>query len=335
MARVHVADVLMYHDVRDPESTAFPRRYRLRSFLSPARLRVQLDDIARAFAVVSLVDVAAALRGEVDLPPNAVALTFDDGLKDHYNVVLPLILDRGWPAAFFVPVAPVNDRRIMDAHKIQFILASCDSEAAVVAALFDLLRERRAGGDDVPADSFLWQTWSVSRWANSWWSAEMVFVTRFLREGLAPKVAAEVIDRLFSRLVTQDERAFAEELYLSPSDVRALADTGLTVGGHGVRSVNLAGLPTIEQEIEIAGSARFVRHVMGAERPWVFSYPNGGRDRTSLEFLAHEQCALAVSTRRGCASAGVRALDLPRFDGPQDLPALLEHCHGIPTAEAV
>jgi peptidoglycan/xylan/chitin deacetylase (PgdA/CDA1 family) len=323
MALTGYAAVLMYHDVRDPEATAFPRRYRLRSFLSPQRLAEQLDDIVRAFHVVPLADFGAALTGKAGLPDRAVALTFDDGLKDHHDVVLPLLQERRLPATFFVPAGPVRDRVVIPAHKIQFLLAGRGSEPEVVAEIFRVLGEKRRAGESIPDDDTLWATWSVSRWPNSWWSPEMVFVTRVLREGVSPALSTELTDRLFARFVSGDERAFAEEFHLSGADVKDLADAGMSVGGHGVRSINLEGLPESEQEDEIVGSRRYLRDEVGVEGPLLFSYPNGGRDAATMALLTREGFVLAVTTRRGPVVATVHALDLARFDGPQDLPELV------------
>jgi hypothetical protein len=75
-----VLTIVMYHYVRDVESTPYPG-IKARSL---AEFRGQLDHIEREYEVVG----CEAVRGRC-LPANAALLTFDDGLVDHLEHVLP------------------------------------------------------------------------------------------------------------------------------------------------------------------------------------------------------------------------------------------------------
>ena len=50
----------------------------------------------------------SALRERAAVPPNNFVLSFDDGTTDHFEAVLPLLRERGWTAAFFVPTGKLN-----------------------------------------------------------------------------------------------------------------------------------------------------------------------------------------------------------------------------------
>jgi peptidoglycan/xylan/chitin deacetylase (PgdA/CDA1 family) len=77
--------VLAYHDVRDLE-----------------RFAAQLDYIRQHASAVSISDVIRAAEGRAGLPRRAVLVTFDDGHRDVLDVAMPLLRDRGIPAAAFV-----------------------------------------------------------------------------------------------------------------------------------------------------------------------------------------------------------------------------------------
>jgi peptidoglycan/xylan/chitin deacetylase (PgdA/CDA1 family) len=99
--------VLLYHSVADdPPSWIAPFAVGRRSF---AR---QLDAIAECGRVpVAPSWVIAARRGRAPLPPNAVAVTFDDGFLDFAVNALPELTSRGVPSALFVTtgaLGPVN-----------------------------------------------------------------------------------------------------------------------------------------------------------------------------------------------------------------------------------
>ena len=108
----------MYHYVRDPERSRYPR-IKVRS---TKEFRNQLDYLAGHFTPVTAQEVIAASRGETILPPNAVWLTFDDGYLDHYLTVFPLLHDRGWQGSFFAPARAVMEGKLLDVNKIHLLL---------------------------------------------------------------------------------------------------------------------------------------------------------------------------------------------------------------------
>lgn len=90
--------VLLYHMVSDdPPPWVAPLTVSTRTFLD------QLDAVAASGRpVVTASQVVAARRGGPALPPEAVALTFDDGFRDFAQTVVPALGARGLPAALFV-----------------------------------------------------------------------------------------------------------------------------------------------------------------------------------------------------------------------------------------
>ena len=70
--------------------------------VTPDQLRRHARLLARSFCPVPLLDVVRWQRGELDLPPRAVAVTFDDGLRDVLTAALPILADAGIPATAFI-----------------------------------------------------------------------------------------------------------------------------------------------------------------------------------------------------------------------------------------
>jgi peptidoglycan/xylan/chitin deacetylase (PgdA/CDA1 family) len=70
----------------------------------------QMDFLAdRGYHTVTMEQLYAAMAGEAPLPPNPVALTFDDGGLDNYTVAYPILRSHGLVATFFVMTAFVGD----------------------------------------------------------------------------------------------------------------------------------------------------------------------------------------------------------------------------------
>jgi peptidoglycan/xylan/chitin deacetylase (PgdA/CDA1 family) len=90
--------ILMYHEVTPAPLPPF-RKYSV----TPAELDAQLAWLrAEGYTSVDLDTVRAAWRGEGTLPPRAVAITFDDGLRDCVEHAVPALVRHGFTATFFV-----------------------------------------------------------------------------------------------------------------------------------------------------------------------------------------------------------------------------------------
>src|SRR5512135_2950508 len=87
--------ILMYHHIGG-------------HFISPYNISTkdfaaQMDYLAQhGYTPVSVDQVAAALRGESDLPPCPVALTFDDGYAEQYNNARPILQQHNYHATFYL-----------------------------------------------------------------------------------------------------------------------------------------------------------------------------------------------------------------------------------------
>lgn len=99
--------VLLYHTISDdPPAWVAPYAVSTRTFLN------QLDAVAASGRpVVTAGQVVAARRGGAALPPEAVALTFDDGFRDFAETVAPALAARSLPAALFVTTGALRPHR--------------------------------------------------------------------------------------------------------------------------------------------------------------------------------------------------------------------------------
>jgi peptidoglycan/xylan/chitin deacetylase (PgdA/CDA1 family) len=93
--------VLTYHKVFEEGQTSQPQFYTVSSATFDAQLCILAD---RGFRFLVLDDV---VRNTVH-PPDACYLTFDDATRDHYEVVCPILEQRGAHATFFVPTDSLN-----------------------------------------------------------------------------------------------------------------------------------------------------------------------------------------------------------------------------------
>ena len=176
--------IIMYHYVRDPERSRYPRIKGRRT----AEFRNQLDYLARHFNPVTAQQVIAASRGrECDLPQNAVWLTFDDGYLDHYLTVFPLLHDRGWQGSFFAPARAVMEGKLLDVNKIHLLLAAVDDTSKLVSEIQEYVG---------PAFE---QLWSAHAAPDAYDPLDVVFVKKVLQHVLPLRDRTRIVDDPFCK----------------------------------------------------------------------------------------------------------------------------------------
>lgn len=92
----------MYHSISDAAGA---------TSIAPAVFRAQMEAlVAAGCPVLPLGAVADALEDGSSLPPDAVAITFDDGFLDFAEQAAPVLRDLGLPATVFLPTAKLGGR---------------------------------------------------------------------------------------------------------------------------------------------------------------------------------------------------------------------------------
>lgn len=93
--------ILMYHYISIPPADA--DSYRLGLSTSPDLFRQQMAYLAEnGFTPIDLYDLSLAIAGKKELPDKPIALTFDDGYIDNYEVALPILQEFGFVGTFFI-----------------------------------------------------------------------------------------------------------------------------------------------------------------------------------------------------------------------------------------
>jgi peptidoglycan/xylan/chitin deacetylase (PgdA/CDA1 family) len=309
-AGTSVATIVMYHVIRPDRGLASKLKG-----LDPDGFRGQLEYIRRHYTPVGLFDLVEAAEGLQPLPPRPIVLTFDDGYAGHYDVVFPLLRETGTPGAFFPVASSMVEGRLFDVNKIQLILGASRNIAPIITAIdAACAREAEAGGTPVAEYRAKW--WMASRWD----PPPVVYVKRLLQHALPEQVRRPLIDDLFRRLVSEDERAVAGEMYMTSGHAREMREAGMTIGAHGGRHLRLPTLSRDEQALEIDAALQVLDAVGLPRQNFAYCYANGEHDGDSIDLLRARGCRIALTTRPDLARiARDGLLTLPRID-TNDLP---------------
>ena len=304
--------IVMYHYVRDLRRSRFPGI----KGLDLSLFREQLDYLVRNYQPVTMEQVLAAYGGEEKLPKNAVLLTFDDGYVDHYQYVFPLLDERKLQGSFFPPGAACLERRTLGVNKIHYALAAVPDGARLLAFLFEALDTCRKEGAPLESNDDLYSRLAIASRLDP---ADHIFIKRLLQVALPEPWRRRVTDALFSRFVTADDAAFAQELYLSLDQLRCMRRHGMYIGSHTYDHEWLTSLEVPARVEQLDRSLDFLRQVGCDTTTWVLCYPYGAHDPELVELLRARGCRLGLTTEVGLASPEHDRLTLPRLD-TNDLP---------------
>ena len=148
--------ISMYHYVRDLEHSRYPEI----KGLGVKLFRKQMEFFKENFSVIRMEQVIEAVDNGVELPKNALLLTFDDGYVDNYTYVFPILEEFGFQGSFFIPGKTFTTHQLLDVNKIHYILASADIEKLVVDVK-EKMDFYRGSEFDYPSTEELWNEYDV------------------------------------------------------------------------------------------------------------------------------------------------------------------------------
>jgi peptidoglycan/xylan/chitin deacetylase (PgdA/CDA1 family) len=205
---------------------------------------------------------------------------------------------------------------VLDVNKIHFVLAAAPAKEKLVQFILDAIDQYQSQYDLAPSQEYWKQFASPSRYDG----ADVMFCKRLLQRELPLPLRTKVTDQLFRRHVTQDEVAFACELYATSDQLATMHRCGMYIGSHGYSHAWLNRLSPAEQENEIDSSLNFLRSLGADSERWMMCYPYGGYDESLLRILKSRRCLVGLTTQIGLADLGEHhPLTLPRLD-TNDLP---------------
>jgi len=290
--------VLRYHAIT-PDAREVP--YATPEICLPvAALRVQMAFVKRAYTVVSLDELVDRVARGKELPPRALAITFDDGYADNHRLAFPVLQRLGLPATVYLTSGTIDGGPPLWMSAVRaLVLAAPAGELAVPGLPPVTLGPQGERGE----------------------------IARALTRALVPLEAAERHERLAAAAAAcrVDPARELDGSMLAWDQVRELARGGWTIGAHTVTHVNVALTAPDDAASEIAASRDTIAAAVGA--PVVhFAYPNTGGahryfDGATAGILRRLGFRSAVTSAPGLVRPGVSSFALPRIGvGPRLAP---------------
>lgn len=262
----------MYHYVGTADST-FPYGY---YHLNIDDFRRQLDYFESNYQILDRGSFLETIRGDRSPKRSDIVLTFDDGLTDHHEHVLPELRDRGLWGLFYVPAGPYLNDSVLDVHRTHALLGA-HGGAAVSDALTDIVTEtmiskkHREQFESVVYENQDNQT-AVER------------AKRILNYYIDDGVRQDVLDDLEQRLF--NEPLQPEEVYMTESEIENLVEAGMHVGSHSITHTVMSKLSPDEQRRELTESFSFLSDLLGGLPNRSYCHPYGGEHSYTDETIS-------------------------------------------------
>ena len=268
--RRDVLAVLTFHRVA-PSAGAVP------GLLSatPEQFGRLLDVLGRAFRVISLHEVLERQAGGARLPARSLLLTFDDAYRDTGEEAWPLLVERGLPAALFVPTAfPDNPEAAFWWERAWAAFAASDRPGVTIDG----------------------RTWPLAG------TKERVTAYRAARTWLKsiphPKVEDAVAELEAALGFPPRPRPEPTGRSLDWDGLRALEAAGLALGSHTRTHPLLTRVDDRTLADEIGGGVDDLARETGS-RLAAFAYPSGAVREAAVAALRDSGIRVAFTTERG------------------------------------
>jgi len=276
---------IMYHYVRDNDS-----RYPNFKNLTIDQFRRQIDFFHNTCGLISKEDFISSVENRTPLKKGAI-LTFDDGFKDHYKNVLPILEEKKAWGLFYVPTGHYKDKKILNVHRVHHLLGKVDSSFLLESAL-KLVGTSMLNEDKIDEfDKEIYKDQELS-------TCELRF-KRLLNYYLLDEYKGKILDEI--TLGHLNEAELYDELYLTKEELIEMEKCGSIIGSHTVTHPVLSTLSREHQKREIEKSYSFLNSFLKMQYK-SFCYPYGAPATYNGDtFKILEECgvhhAFAVSNR--------------------------------------
>ena len=277
--------VLIFHRVLAEKDPLFPFD------MTAQRFHKLCGWLKKWFNVLPLDQAVIHLQAGT-LPERAACLTFDDGYADNLLVAMPILLNHGLSATFFIATGYLDGGRMWNDTIIESIRCTQLERLELKGFL---------GSEfiDLPTKTLVERHDCIKTLIS-----KIKYHAQHERDQFAKKIAE----------YTQVQPP--NTLMLTSDQVMAMRRAGMLIGAHTVTHPILAGLNVMDAWREIADSKYALELLLG-ERIGLFAYPNGKPNQDysseSVDLVRDIGFDAAVSTHHAAASSGTDVFQIPRY----------------------
>jgi len=233
-----------YHAVSDE---SLPHLRHLYSIRSVKKFTEDLDFFMKHYQPVSFSDLYELLKetGKGNNP--VMALSFDDGLREVYDVIAPILLKKGIPATIFVNTAFADNRGLFFKYKGSLIIDRLD-KVSHPENIYEIINSRM--GTEIKSKSAM---------------IRKILDIRYEHQNILDSVA-ELLDINFDTFLK------IRKPYLTIDQLRDLQTKGFQIGSHSIDHPIYSSLGFDEQMRQTRESMKWINDTFNPDCRY-FSFP--------------------------------------------------------------
>lgn len=239
--------IIYYHVVSDEN---LPYIEYLYSYKNIKAFKEDLDWFLKHFTIVSLHDYFKIVTEKITNKKQYMIFTFDDGLKEIYEIIAPILLEKGIPATFFVSTGFIDNKEICSNLKTSLFLHHI--QRLNKKTVNELIREEMGLRKNDINEMRRYFYYQNNR--------------DYVINELAKKIGLDV-----------EEWKMTYSPYVTSDQIRYLIRKNFTIGSHGISHPVYGFLDTDEQIRQTIESTKFIRSTFKLEYGY-FSFPHSDLD---------------------------------------------------------
>lgn len=255
-----------YHTISDADLPYISNIYPLRSI---QEFKSDLEYFCSFFEPVGIEEIHSVLKSKRSSSKPIFHLTFDDGLVEVYEVIAPILEEKGIPATFFLNTDFIDNKGLFYRYKIGLLLAKLKKEESS-----EYVKNARIMLKD------------YSKWSGSLTSSMMALTynDQELIAALAKIVRFDFEDWLMK-----------SKPYLNTGQIKDLLKRGFKIGSHSVDHPRFKNIDYDFQKAQIKRSFKYLeKHFDLKERFFSFPFGDEGVQKQLFDWMYKEEaCGLS------------------------------------------
>ena len=281
--------ILCYHGV----SYADEHLWNPGLYLSPGTFRRRLEMLRDGNYVVLPLDEALERLRVGTLPPKSVAITFDDGGSNFYDVAFPILSSFGWPVSVYLPTYYCQNQLPVFDVTVSYLLWKSQGQRLDLEGLIPG-REPVMLASERVLPFYLY----LRRYVNA----------KQISAQEKDNMACEIAKRL-GQDYTQIKQSRLFHI-MNPEETAKVSRCGVSIELHTHRHRTPRDRSLFEREI--VDNRNAITDITGI-RPQHFCYPSGDFATEYFDWLRELGVSSATTCELGLAEAGQNAFRLPRL----------------------
>lgn len=219
---------------------------------------------------------------------NDLFLTFDDGLKNHYDFVYPILKKNKINGIFYIATLPYVSKKILPVHKNHIIISKIRSNLILKYINKNLSKEFL---DDQNLNKFEQVIYKKQKNFD-----QNVEIKKILNYSIKREYRTIFINKMFKEFFpTISEKRFVKDYYMNEKELKELVKAGMILGSHSVNHPVLANLRFCDAKKEIDESIQYIEQFTKLK---TFCYPYGSKfsyNETIKKYLKKKGVSFSVT----------------------------------------